>query len=87
MDINNDGNISNGDRAILASCWLSDESENRYIPAADINGDGDISGGDRAWLSQNWLSDVGGDDGLVYPKPLYTQAVFAEYASGDPDMF
>ena len=91
MDVNGDGDISGGDRAILAQSWLSAEGDGGYIPAADINADGDISGGDRAYLSNNWLCEAGDGD-LIYPKSLAAaDIVFAVYDSGDlevdPNLF
>ena len=67
MDMNGDGDVGPGDRAMLAFCWLSSVGDDEYIPAADIDGDGDIGPGDRAMLIANWLLDSD-DPELVYPK-------------------
>ena len=82
MDVNGDGDITGGDRGILAFCWLAEEGDDDYIPAADINGDGDVTGGDRAFLSQNWLGESGDDD-LIYPTARAADTVFAEFTSAD----
>lgn len=82
MDINNDDAISGGDRAILASCWLSVDGDKSYIAAADTNGDGDVTGGDRAYLSNNWLCETG-DEYLLYPASRAIDTVFGEYESAD----
>ena len=68
MDVNNDGDITNIDRAYLAAAWLTSEGDDDYLAAADVNGDGDISGLDRAYLAENWLRST--DDDLIYPPPL-----------------
>ncbi|MBO7725850.1 MAG: hypothetical protein J6S40_05225 [Thermoguttaceae bacterium] len=91
MDVNNDGDIATGDRAILAQSWLSAEGDEDYIPAADINADGDVSPSDLVYLSNNWLAGAG-DGGLAYPKPVAAADItFAAYGSGeleaDPVMF
>ena len=91
MDVNGDGDITGGDRAILAQSWLAEEGENDYIPAADVNGDGDVSNGDRAFLSANWLGETGDDD-LIYPSVRSAADIaFAVYDSGDlevdPNLF
>ena len=90
MDINNDGDISNGDRAILSTYWLAEEGDDDYIPAADIDGNGDVGGSDRAYLANNWLNEVGTDD-MIYPRPLAADIVFSEFASAglsvDLDVF
>ncbi|MBQ3388954.1 MAG: hypothetical protein IJG60_07060 [Thermoguttaceae bacterium] len=83
MDINNDGDISGGDRTLLVNSWLSEEGEDEYLSAADINGDGNVSGGDRVFLSNNWLMDPE-EEGFQYPAPLAAEAIFAEFASADP---
>ena len=84
MDINNDGDISSGDRAFLAASWLAEEGEEEYTHHADIDGNGDISGSDRVYLAANWLMDTE-EEGLRYPASLAADAVFAEFASADPD--
>jgi hypothetical protein len=85
MDINNDGDISGGDRALLSSAWLAEEGDDEYRIYCDINGDGDISNGDRVFISRNWLSEAGDAD-LTYPPALQADAVFAEFASADLDV-
>ena len=86
MDINNDTDISGGDRTLLAQCWLSEEGEEGYEYYADINGDGDVGGADRAYLSNNWLLNVEDDaDDLQYPPAKRADAFFAEFASADLD--
>jgi hypothetical protein len=85
MDINNDGDISGGDRALLSSAWLAEEGDDEYRAYCDINGDGDISNGDRVFISRNWLSEAGDAD-LTYPPALQADAVFAEFASADLDV-
>ena len=85
MDINNDGDISGGDRTLLANSWLSEEGDDEYRYYADINGDGDIGGADRAYLSNNWLGEVGNDD-LQYPPAKRADAFFADFASADLDV-
>jgi hypothetical protein len=85
MDINNDGDISGGDRALLSSAWLAEEGDDEYRIYCDINGDGDISNGDRVFISRNWLSEAGDTD-LTYPPALQADAVFAEFASADLDV-
>ena len=85
MDINNDGDISGGDRQLLSTAWLSGEGDDEYQYYCDINADGDISNGDRAFLSNNWLGSAGDDD-LVYPKAARADAVFAAYEAGDLDV-
>ena len=69
MDINNDDDISGGDRQLLSTAWLAEEGDEEYHYYCDINADGDISNGDRAFLSNNWLGEAGDDD-LVYPRAL-----------------
>ncbi|MBQ3388987.1 MAG: hypothetical protein IJG60_07230 [Thermoguttaceae bacterium] len=87
MDINNDEDISGGDRTLLAQAWLSEEGEENYQYYADINGDGDIGGADRAYLANNWLLNVEDDaDDLQYPPARSADAVFAEFASADLDV-
>ena len=84
MDVNNDGDISGGDRAILGSCWLSEEGDDDFLYAADINGDGDVSNGDRAYLVANWLLSVEDDaDSLIYPAEKAADIIFAEFGSAD----
>ena len=85
MDINNDGDISGGDRALLSSAWLAEEGDDEYRIYCDINCDGDISNGDRVFISRNWLSEAGDAD-LTYPPALQADAVFAEFASADLDV-
>ena len=84
MDINNDLDISGGDRTLLAFSWLAEEGEDNYRYYADINGDGDIGGSDRVFLSNNWLGSTEDDD-LVYPPAKCTDAVFDEFSSADLD--
>lgn len=89
MDINGDGDISGGDRVILADSWLSGEGEAKYRYYADIDGNGDVSGADRSFLAVNWL-DESGDDDLVYPPAkCLIDAVFAESSEDllDLDIF
>ena len=76
MDINGDGDISAGDRALMAAAWLSEEGDDNWDPRCDINGDGVVSGPDRTLMSLNWLKGVGDDD-LVYP-PALADRIFAE---------
>ena len=84
MDINGDGDIGGGDRAILAQSWLSEAGDDEYIPAADINGNVDVSGVDRQYLSMNWLGEA--DDGdLVYPAPFAAANLDAVFESLDAD--
>ena len=85
MDINNDGDISGGDRTLLANSWLAEEGDDEYRYYADINGDGDVGGADRAYLSNNWLGETGDDD-LQYPPAKRADAFFAEFASADLDV-
>ena len=82
MDVDGDGDITGGDRALLVNSWLSEEGEEEYLSAADIDGDGNVSGGDRAFLSNNWLMDLEEEE-LRYPAPLAAEAIFAEFASAD----
>lgn len=82
MDVDGDGDITGGDRALLVNSWLSEEGEEEYLSAADIDGDGNVSGGDRAFLSSNWLMDPE-EEGLQYPAPLAAEAIFAEFTSAD----
>lgn len=67
MDINNDGDISGGDRALLAMAWLAEEGDDEYRYYCDINADGDVSNGDRTFLVANWLGTAGDSD-LVCPR-------------------
>jgi hypothetical protein len=80
VDIDGDGDITGGDRALLYNYWLSSEEDDGFLVACDINGDGDITGGDRAFLSLNWLFSVEDDaDDFVYPQAgasLLEHAVF-----------
>ena len=85
MDINNDEDISGGDRTLLAQSWLAEEDDDNYHYYADINGDGDVGGADRAYLANNWLAEAG-DDGLQYPPAKRADAFFAEFASADLDV-
>ena len=86
MDINNDGDISGGDRQLLSTAWLAEEGDEEYRYYCDINADGDISNGDRAFLSNNWLAETGDDD-LSYPRPVpAADAVFAVYEPGELDI-
>ena len=83
MDVNNDGDISNADRTLLAIAWLSEKGDDTYLDAADIDGDGNVANSDRAVLSANWLMDAD-DDNLLYPRPrAAADIVFAEYESAD----
>ena len=82
MDVNGDGDISGGDRTLLAQAWLAEEGDGEYRYYCDINADGDVSNGDRAFLSNNWLAEAGDAD-LTYPRPLAAAAVFAAYESGE----
>ena len=82
MDINGDGDISNGDRTYLAKAWLSEEGDDAYQYACDINADGDISNGDRTYLSSNWLAESGDDD-LTYPQAAAAKLADAAFASID----
>ena len=84
MDINNDEDISGGDRTLLAQSWLAEEGDDEYRCYADINGDGDIGGADRAYLANNWLMEAGDED-LQYPPARRADAFFAEFASADLD--
>ena len=85
MDINNDGDISGGDRTLLARAWLAEEGEDTYRYYCDINADGDVGGADRAYLSNNWLLNVEDDaDDLRYPPARRADAFFAEFASAEP---
>ena len=83
MDINGDGDISGGDRTLLAQSWLTEEREEGYRDYSDINGDGEIGGADRVFLSNNWLMDPE-EEGLQYPAPLAAEVIFTEFASADP---
>ena len=83
MDINGDGDISGGDRTLLAQAWLIEEGEEGYRNCCDINGDGDVGGSDRVYLSSNWLMDPEKDE-LLYPVPLAAEVIFTEFASADP---
>ena len=84
MDINNDEDISGGDRTLLAQAWLSEEGEEEYRYYADVNGDGDIGGADRAYLANNWLLNVYDDaDDLQYPPARRADAFFADFASAE----
>ncbi|MBR5415503.1 MAG: hypothetical protein IK105_06160 [Thermoguttaceae bacterium] len=86
MDVNGDGEISLADRAIVSGVWLADQSDAEYLAAADIDGDGEVSLADRLFLAANWLAETGDDD-LLYPRaPRAADAVFAEYASAEPDV-
>lgn len=69
IDINNDGDISGGDRTLLAQSWLTEEGDDNYRYYADIDGDGDVSGKDRAFLSENWLGEVATDE-FSYPPAI-----------------
>ncbi|MBQ3388243.1 MAG: hypothetical protein IJG60_03425 [Thermoguttaceae bacterium] len=83
MDVNNNGDISNADRSLIASAWLSEKGDDKYFSAADIDGDGNVANSDRAVLAANWLKDVD-DENLLYPRPRATaDIVFAEYESAD----
>ncbi|MBQ3388058.1 MAG: right-handed parallel beta-helix repeat-containing protein [Thermoguttaceae bacterium] len=82
MDINGDGDISGGDRTLLAQSWLTEEWEEGYRDYGDINGDGDIGSADRVFLSSNWLMDPE-EEGLQYPAPLAAEVIFTEFASAD----
>ena len=84
MDINGDGDISGGDRTLLAGAWLSEDGDDEYRYHCDINGDGDIGGADRVYLTNNWLCEAGDDD-LSYPSSRCADILFAEYASADSD--
>ena len=84
MDINNDADISGTDRSLLASAWLAEEGDDRYLPYCDITGDGDIGAADRAFLAANWLGEAGDED-LVYP-PARSDAASAVFASADLDV-
>ena len=68
MDINGDGDISVGDRVLLASSWLSEEGDEEYRYYADIDGDGGVTVLDRSYLASNWLA-AAGDEDLIYPAP------------------
>ncbi|MBR5415975.1 MAG: hypothetical protein IK105_08580 [Thermoguttaceae bacterium] len=83
MDVNNDGDISNGDRTIVANAWLSEEGDDDYRYYADINGDGEVTNPDRPFIGQNWNKEAGDAD-LLYPRALHAaDAVFAEYDSAE----
>ena len=85
MDINGDGDISGGDRSIVALMWLAEEGDDNFQNYADVNGDGEISVPDRQFIGSNWNKEAGDDD-LTYPRPVRAaDAVFAAYESGDID--
>ena len=84
MDINNDGDISGPDRALMASAWGAEIGDEKYRIYADINGDGDISGPDRTILGANWGYESD-DPNLLYPRPVAADLVFAEFESADID--
>lgn len=68
VDLNGDGDVSGGDRAILSSKWLTSEGEDNFAYYADVNGDGDVTGVDRGFLSANWLLSIESEhDEFVYP--------------------
>ena len=75
MDIDNNGDISNSDRALVASAWLAEAGDGNFQYCCDINGDGSVSNVDRTFLSINWLSDVESDI-LTYPRPRAANTVF-----------
>ncbi|MBO7726349.1 MAG: right-handed parallel beta-helix repeat-containing protein, partial [Thermoguttaceae bacterium] len=86
MDVNGDGDISGGDRSIVALMWLAEDGDDNYQSYADINGDGEISGPDRQFIGGNWTKEAGDAD-LLYPRALRAaDAAFAEYASAEPDV-
>ncbi|MBO7725824.1 MAG: hypothetical protein J6S40_05095, partial [Thermoguttaceae bacterium] len=85
MDVNGDGDISGGDRSIVALMWLAEKGDDNYQNYADINGDGEISNPDRPFIGSNWSKEAGDAD-LVYPRALgAAEAAFAEYGSAKPD--
>ena len=86
MDVNGDGDISGGDRSIVALMWLAEDGEDNYQNYADINGDGEISNTDRPFIARNWNKEAGDAD-LLYPRALRAaEVVFAAYESGDMDV-
>ncbi|MBR6481229.1 MAG: hypothetical protein IKT12_05950 [Thermoguttaceae bacterium] len=86
MDVNGDGDISGGDRSIVALMWLAEEGDEDYQNYADINGDGEISNADRPFIGSNWSKEAGDAD-LIYPRALRAaDAAFADYASAEPDV-
>ncbi|MBO7725756.1 MAG: hypothetical protein J6S40_04755, partial [Thermoguttaceae bacterium] len=85
MDVNGDGDISGGDRSIVALMWLAEDGDDNYQSYADINGDGEISNTDRPFIGGNWTKEAGDAD-LLYPRALRAaDTAFAEYASAEPD--
>ena len=86
MDVNGDGDISGGDRSIVALMWLAEEGDEDYQNYADINGDGEISNADRPFIGSNWSKEAGDAD-LIYPRALRAaDAAFVDYASAEPDV-
>ena len=78
MDVNNDGDISFSDRALLSAAWLTEEGDDEYAVYCDIDGNGDVTSSDRAFLALNWLKEASGDD-LVYPAENgLLEEIFAE---------
>ncbi len=82
MDINGDGDITSGDRALLSSAWLTEEGDDLFLHCCDIDGDGNITSGDRAFLASNWLKEADSSD-LIYPQAAQADMIFTEFASAD----
>lgn len=91
VDIDGDGDVSSADRALLTSCWLSEEGDDEFIAACDINGDGAIAAADRLFLAANWLFNLEDDlDDFVYPPtstPFFDGNTFESLSDSEIEFF
>ena len=55
VDVDSDGFIGPGDRALLSQAWFSNEESEDWNPACDIDGDGFVGPGDLSYVSETWF--------------------------------
>ena len=55
VDVDGDGFIGPGDRALLSQAWFSNEESEDWNPACDIDGDGFVGPGDLSYVSETWF--------------------------------
>ncbi|MBQ6158469.1 MAG: hypothetical protein IJJ20_05590 [Thermoguttaceae bacterium] len=54
-DVDGDGFIGPGDRALISQAWFSNEGAANWNPACDIDGDGFVGPGDISFVSAAWF--------------------------------
>lgn len=66
VDLDGDGFIGPGDRAILSAYWFTAEGDDNWNPVCDIDSDGFAGPGDLSYISANWFLSVD-DPGFINP--------------------